>query len=187
MKKKRAAGKGKSPAKKPSLVPQIHTNGTHPNVPESPAVDTAPATFDARLAKLPPEQQQAVIALAGGLGAVMTARAIGVDRRTITRWSNDPEFQRLKREIAPTLSAAHIRVALEAFFDVMEKDRVKGRSGNIRYFLNRTVFADYSALMAKGRGTAVSVNVAQHQEQVQAKIKSVWEERRGSAPLADTD
>jgi len=158
-------------------------NGTHPDVPKSPV----PATFDERLGKLPPEQQQAVIALAGGLGAVMTARAVGVDRRTITRWSNDLEFQRLKREVAPSLSAAHIRVALEAFFDVMEKDRVKGRAGNIRYFLNRTVFADYSALMAKGRGTAVSVSVAQHQEQTQATIKSVWEERRGSAPLAETD
>jgi hypothetical protein len=158
-------------------------NGPRPDVPKSPL----PATFDERLAKLPPEQQQAVIALAGGLGAVLTARAVGVDRRTITRWSSDLEFQRLRREIAPSLSAAHVRVALEAFFDVMEKDRVKGRSGNIRYFLNRTVFADYSALMAKGRGTAVSVNVAQHQEQVQAKIKSVWEERRGSAPLADPE
>jgi len=155
----------------------------------SSATVTATASVEERLGNLPEEQQQAVLALAGGIGTVQLARSIGVTRQTIQRWNKKPEFLALRRELAPTLTASHVRSALEALFEVIEDDRKNHRAENIRYFLNRTVFADFERDRAAAGGTKINLNVAQHQQQTQATVKSVWEERlRGiAAPVASTD
>lgn len=155
------------------------------------SVTTVPAagSIEERLAKLPEDQQHAVLALAGGIGVVQLSRSIGVDRKTIQRWNKNSEFRALRRELAPTLTAAHVRSALEALFEVIERDRKNGRAENIRYFLNRTVFANFERDRAAAGGTNISLNVAQHQQQTQATVKGLWEERtRGLiAPVAQPE
>jgi hypothetical protein len=152
---------------------------------------TVPAagSIEERLAKLPEDQQHAVLALAGGIGIVQLSRSIGVNRKTIQRWNKNSEFRALRREIAPTLTAAHVRSALEGLFAIIEKDRKSGRADNIRYFLNRTVFADFEKGRTTAGGTTVNLNVAQHQQQTEATVKTIWEERtRGLiAPVAPAE
>jgi transposase-like protein len=55
--------------------------------------------LERRLASLPIRQQKAVLALANGQGVVRTARAIGVDRRTIYRWTRSKKFRDLRSEL----------------------------------------------------------------------------------------
>lgn len=136
-------------------------------------------TIEARFGRLPENQQQAVLALAGGLSVGQTARAVGVDPRTIHRWANDEEFAALRVALAPEISKSHIQTALAGFFDVVEKDRKKGVATNMRWFLSRTVFADFERSRAAARGNNVNVGVSmsQSQEQTESSIKRVWEVR----------
>lgn len=153
-------------------------------------VPTLPeGSIEERLAKFPVEQQQAILALGSGLGYRQTAGSIGIDRRTIFRWRENPEFMALRREVAPALSATHMRVALEALFELIEKDKKKGVGTHIRWFLARTMFSEFEKDRAQRGATAINLNVAQHQQQTQATVKSVWEDRQRAitAPVAPTE
>lgn len=147
------------------------------------ARDLEVRTVRGRFEAFPERQQQAILALAGGLSIVQVARAVGVDRATIKRWSAEPDFAEMRLTLAPELGAAHVRTAFEAFFEVIEKDRQKGRAHNIRWFLSRTVFAELERSRAAARGNNVNVGVSmsQSQEQTESSIKRVWEARQRPA------
>lgn len=143
------------------------------------------AALQERLASLRPEQQIGVYALAGGISVGVVARQLGVDRRTVFRWKKeDAVFGSVLRELGPILSEAHTRAATEALFDVIEKDRKKGVAHNARWYLSRTVFAQFEQLRAAAGGTAVNVNLQQIQQNNAGHLQRIWEERRAGARVA---
>lgn len=162
-------------------------------LPPTTSVAAAEDSDVAALSRLPEIQQQAVMALAGGLSVTATAAAIGVDRVTVHRWLKDPLFTRVRQNIGPRLSAAHLTTAFAAFFDVVEQDRKKGRAHNARWIMARldSMLADFERSRAAARGNNVNVGVSmsQSQEQTESSIKRVWEVRtRGlSAAVAPED
>ena len=150
---------------------------TTPTVPEG--------SIEERLKRFPENQQQAIMALAGGMREGQVAKVVGVSDRWLRKWKENPEFQALRIAIAPSLSAAHIRTALEALMTLIEKEAKGGRGGtHIRYLLNRTMFAEFERERAASKGNIVNLNVAQHQQQTSATVKSVWEERQRAIPAA---
>lgn len=141
------------------------------------------------LASLPPIQQPVALALAGGITATQIARTHLVSLRTIQVWKKTEAFAEAVRSLAPIVSEQHSRIALEALLHVIEKDRKKGVAHNARWFLSRTVFANFEQTKAAAGGTAVSVNVQQSQQQTQASIRGIWEDRQRveTATVADKD
>lgn len=156
-----------------------------------PAAGTPAPPLEAQLAALEPAQQIAVLALASGLSRVQAAREAGVTTRTIVRWRKDPQFVTLCAQLAPAIAGAHVRAALAAFMDVVEKDRKKGVAHNARWLLARTLFRDVETeRRAAGRASTnvgVGVNVSQEltvkeqQRQVGDRIAAIWEARRRRA------
>lgn len=145
-----------------------------------------------RLTALPAEQQQAILSLAGGVSKVQTARTLGISYRTMLRWSQDDEFESVRREISAFVCHHQVRAALEAFFDVMEQDRANGEAHNARWFLNRTLFADFErSKRAAGAGPVINLNVSQNQAraETEAAIAQVWRQRLeevGAQPSAQS-
>jgi hypothetical protein len=136
-------------------------------------------SVEERLAAFPENQQQAILALAGGMRPLHVARAVNVSDRTIRSWCENPEFQALRLAVAPALTASHLRTALETLMTLISKEGKSGIAGtHTRYLLNRTLFAEFEKQRAAaGGGTAINLNVAQHQQQTQATVKTIWEER----------
>lgn len=161
----------------PDAVP-----GVRPGVvPEAP-----PPSLEQRFTALEPLRQHAVLAMAGGLGVAATARQLGVNRKTITRWKADESFMALVRDIAPALSQAHVRAALAGFMEILEQDRKKGVAHNHRWLLARTIFRDFEQQRAAAGSSSVTVNNNVQQSQLlQGAIASTWEKKRGLAALAD--
>ena len=148
----------------------------------APVPTVAEGSIEERLKRFPENQQQAILALAGGMRDKQVAAAVGVADRTLRVWKENEEFQALRIAIAPTLSASHVRAALEALFTLIEREAKSGRGGtHVRYFLNRTLFAEFEKERAAKGGTAINLNVAQHQQQTQATVKQTWEERARAA------
>lgn len=147
-------------------------------------------SIEERLKRFPENQQQAIMALAGGMRPGQVANAVGVTSRSVRKWQENPEFQALRMAIAPSLSATHIRAALESLFALIEREAKSGRGGtHTRYLLNRTLFAEFERDRAAAKGSTVNLNIAQHQQQTQATVKQIWEERQRAitAPLASED
>lgn len=132
-----------------------------------------------RLERLPPVRQQAALALSGGAGPTRAAGYCGVTDRTVRRWMEDPEFFTLVRELGVTIGADLIRVAIAALFEIIEKDAEKGEGRNVRWFLSRTVFADFERSRVAARGPAIVFNVSQSQAitETNAAIANIWNER----------
>lgn len=144
------------------------------------------------LRDLEPNQQAAALALAGGITGVQAAKSVGVSERTIKTWRTLPAFANAVRAIAPVISEQHHKVALQALFQIIEKDTKKGNAVNVRWLLSRTLFAAFEQTKAAAGGSSVSVNVQQNQQQTQASIRGIWEERQrvervNTATVADKD
>jgi hypothetical protein len=143
--------------------------------------DAIPPHAHALLCELPEIQQHAVLALVGGLNQTQTARAVSVNRRTIIRWSQSEPFIAAQRAISEAIFSHQVRAALEAFFQILERDVKAGRGTNVRWFLARTVFRDFELERARSRRGDVNVvlsqSVKEAQEATQSVIKNVWESR----------
>lgn len=159
---------------------------------------TAAAPIEERLAQLPEDQRIAVTLLAGGLGVVRTARAVGVARKTITRWTKDEVFNSIRRAIAPRITMHHAREVLEGFFDVLAMDRKKGKAANFRWIMQRILpeFAAFEQARAEAgapsAGVPVNLTVTQVQQSlsVEAEIRAYWDQQHGnvgSSPRAASE
>lgn len=144
--------------------------------------DRIPSEAAGLLTILPEDQQQAIMALAGGLNKIQAARSVGVSYRTMLRWTQDEQFTAARRAISGYVCSHQVRVALEAFFEVMEKDRKAGRGSNVRWFLSRTLFADFEMQRANNRRAGVNVvfpvSVKEAQERTSSVISHIWKSRQ---------
>jgi hypothetical protein len=135
--------------------------------------------LEGRLQTLPPEKQHAVLALASGAGPTRAAKVCGVTDRTLRRWMEDPEFLSLSRQLGAFIAADLIRFAIAGLFEIIERERKGGDGKNIRWFLSRTVFAEFERSTRGFGGPVINLNVTQRQaiEATQASIAQLWRQR----------
>ena len=147
------------------------------------------AELRARLEALPPEKQRAVLALAGGLNQARVAELCDISDRTLRRWMEDGEFDILSRQMSTVLGAELVRRALTALFQVIEEDVKRGNGRNIRYFLSRTVFADFETRRRSAlAGPTINLNVSQThaRAETQDNISKIWWARVAEVTGADS-